>query len=170
VADLRPPVAGAHDYVPWPRAHWTAASAGLRGHTGPLRVSRPPVRAIAATAVPAGRPGPRLEPLVGTGWDQQSLANSFSTMALHPPPTSIQDWVVDSGATHHTTPSVGNISTLRTLASSTPSSIVVGNGSSLPITSLGDSVLPGLFYLNNILLAPDMVQSLLSVRRFTTDN
>jgi hypothetical protein len=37
-------------------------------------------------------------------------------------------------------------------------------------TSVGDSVLPGSFYLNNILLAPDMVQSLLSVRHFTTDN
>jgi hypothetical protein len=77
---------------------------------------------------------------------------------------------VDSDATHHTTPSVGNISTLRPLASSNPSSIVIGNGSSLSITSVGDSVLPGPFYLNNILLAPDMVQSLLSVRRFTTDN
>jgi hypothetical protein len=31
-------------------------------------------------------------------------------------------------------------------------------------------VLPGPFYLNNILLAPDLVQSLLSVRRFTTNN
>jgi hypothetical protein len=68
------------------------------------------------------------------------------------------------------TPSVGNISTLRSLASSNPSSIVVGNDSSLPITSIGDSVLPGPFYLNNILLAPDMVQSLISVHRFTTDN
>jgi hypothetical protein len=77
---------------------------------------------------------------------------------------------VDSGATHHTTPSIGNISTLRHLASSNPSSIVVGNGSSLPITSIGDSVLPRPFYLNNILFAPDLVQSLLSVRRFTTDN
>jgi hypothetical protein len=91
-------------------------------------------------------------------------------MALHPPPTSVQDWVADSGATHHTTPSVGNISTLRPLASSNPSSIVVGNGSSLSITSVGDSVLPRPFYLNNILLAPDMVQSLLSVHRFTIDN
>jgi hypothetical protein len=77
---------------------------------------------------------------------------------------------VYSGVTHHTTPSVGNISTLHPLASSNHSSIVVGNGSSLPITSVGDSVLPGPFYLNNILLAPDMVQSLISVRRFTTDN
>jgi hypothetical protein len=74
-------------------------------------------------------------------------------MALHPPPTSVQDWVADSGVTHHTTPSVGNISTLRHLVSSTTSSIIVGNGSSLPITSVGDSVLPGPFYFNNILLA-----------------
>jgi hypothetical protein len=78
--------------------------------------------------------------------------------------------VADFGVTHHTTPSIGNISTLRPLASSNPSSIIVGNGSSIPITSVGDSVLPGPYYLNNILLAPDMVQSLLSVHRFTTDN
>jgi hypothetical protein len=91
-------------------------------------------------------------------------------MALHPPPTLVQDWVADSGVTHHTTPSVGNISTLRPLASSNPSSIVVGSGSSLLITPVGDSILLGPFYLNNILLAPDMVQNLLSVRRFTTDN
>jgi hypothetical protein len=91
-------------------------------------------------------------------------------MALHSPPTSVQDWVADSDMTHHTTPSVGNISTLHPLASSNPSSIIVGDGSSLPITSVGDSVLPGPFYLNNILLAPDMVQSLLSVRYFTTYN
>jgi hypothetical protein len=78
--------------------------------------------------------------------------------------------VVDSGVTHHTTPSVGNISTPRPLNSSNPSSIIIGNGSSLSITSIGDSVLPGPFYLNNILLGPDMVQSLLSVRRSTTDN
>jgi hypothetical protein len=78
--------------------------------------------------------------------------------------------VADSDAMHHTTPSVGNISTLRPLASFNPSSIVVGNDSTLPIASVGDSVLPGPFYLNNILLAPDMVQSLLSVRHFTTDN
>jgi hypothetical protein len=90
-------------------------------------------------------------------------------MTLHSPPTSVQDWVADFGVTHHTTPSAGNISTLRHLASSNPSSIVVGNDSSLLITSVGDSVLSGPFYLNNILLAPDMVQSLLSVHRFTTD-
>jgi hypothetical protein len=91
-------------------------------------------------------------------------------MVLYPPPISVQDWVADSGVTHHTTPSVGNISTLRPLTSSNPSSIVVGNSSFLLITSVGDLVLLVPFYLNNILLAPDMVQSLLSIHRFTTDN
>jgi hypothetical protein len=109
-------------------------------------------------------------PWLGASWDQQSLANSFTSMVLHPPSYSVQDWVADSGAMHHTTPSVGNISTLRHLASSNHSSIIVDNGSSLPITFVGDSVLLESFYLNNILLAPDMVQSLLSVRHFTTDN
>jgi hypothetical protein len=118
----------------------------------------------------APTPSPGWNPWVGAGWDQQSLAHSFNTMALDPPPTSVQDWVADSGATHHNTLSVGNISTPCHLNSSNPSSIIVGNGSSLPVTSVGDSVLPGLFYLNNILLAPDMVQSILSVRRFITDN
>jgi hypothetical protein len=62
------------------------------------------------------------------------------------------------------------MSTLHPLALSNPSSIVVVNYSSLPIASVGDSVLPRPFYLNNILLSPDMVQSLLSIRHFTTDN
>jgi hypothetical protein len=117
-------------------------------------------------AAPAPPPG--WNPWVGAGWDQQ--AHSFNTMALHPPPTSVQNWVADSGATHHTTPSVGNISTLRPLNSSNPSSIIVGDGSSLPVTLVGNSILSEPFYLNNVLLAPDMVQSLLSIRCFTTDN
>jgi hypothetical protein len=78
--------------------------------------------------------------------------------------------VANSGAMHHTTPSVGNISTLHPLNLSNPSSIVVGNGSALPITSVGDLVILGPFYHNNILVAPDIVQSLLSIRCFTTNN
>jgi hypothetical protein len=51
-----------------------------------------------------------------------------------------------------------------------PSMIIVGNGSVLPVTSVGDTVLPGPFYLNNILVAPDIIQNLLSVRKFTNNN
>jgi hypothetical protein len=162
-------VAGLHDRLPRPGAHMVAVSVGLHGHAGTLSVTRVPTRPVAAAAA---APAPSLgwNPWVGTGWDQQSLAHSFNTMALHPPPTSVQDWVADSGVTHHITPSVGNISTPCPLNLSNPSSIIVGNGSSLSVTSVGDSVLFGPFYLNNILLALDMVQSLLSVSRFTTDD
>jgi hypothetical protein len=51
-----------------------------------------------------------------------------------------------------------------------PSLIVVGNGSTLPVTSVGASVLPGSFYLNDVLVAPHITHNLLSVRRFTIDN
>jgi hypothetical protein len=54
--------------------------------------------------------------------------------------------------------------------SSHPSSIVVGNGSTLTITSVDASVLPGPFYFNDVLIAPHITHNLLSVRRFTTDN
>jgi hypothetical protein len=109
-------------------------------------------------------------PWNNAGWDQQSLVNSFSIIALQLPDNLVNDWVVNSGASHHTTPSVGNISNPRPLNSTSHSSIVVGNGSTLPVTSVGYSIIPGPFYLNNILLAPDIIQSLLSVRRFTIDN
>jgi hypothetical protein len=92
---LRPPVARAHEYVPQPRACWTAASAGLRSHTRPLRVSRPPVRATAAattTVVPAGRPDPRMKPLarrrLGPAVAGQLLQHHDALLA----PTSVQDW------------------------------------------------------------------------------
>jgi hypothetical protein len=80
------------------------------------------------------------------GWDQQqALANSFSTMALQPPHNLVNDWVADSDASLHTTHSISNISNPRPLNSASPSSIVVGNGSTLPVTSVGDSVIPGPF-------------------------
>jgi hypothetical protein len=138
VTELQPPVVGAHDYVPRPCAHWTVASIGLRDRTGPLCVSQPPVQArvAAATTGPASYPGPRMEPLarckLGPVVDGQLLQH----MALHLPHTSVQDWMADFGAMHHTTPSVDNISTIHPLALSNPFSIIVGNGSSLLITSV----------------------------------
>jgi hypothetical protein len=82
----------------------------------------------------------------------------------------VTDWVADFDATNHTTPHPGHIFSLSPPSLAHPSSIVVGNGFVLPVTSVGDSVLPGPFYLNDVLLATDLVQSLLFVRRFTTDN
>ena len=74
-------------------------------------------------------------------WDQQSLASNFSTVSLNHP--AITDWVMDSGASSHMTPDSGNISLFRPPRSS---SIVVGNGSTLPVTASGQSVLPRPFF------------------------
>jgi hypothetical protein len=53
---------------------------------------------------------------------------------------------------------------------SLPSSIVVGNGSALPVTLVGDAVLPGPSRLSNVLVAPHIIQNRLSIRQFTTNN
>lgn len=53
------------------------------------------------------------------------------------------------------------------------SSIMVSNGTSIPVTSRGHSVLSTAssnFALNNVLVDPSIVRNLLSVRQFTRDN
>jgi hypothetical protein len=89
-------------------------------------------------------------------------------MALTPP--AFTDWVADSSTSNHTTSNAGNLASVHPPTSTNPSSIVVGNGSTLPVTSIGDSALPGPFYLNDILVTPDIIQNLLSIHHFTTDN
>lgn len=78
------------------------------------------------------------------------------------------EWVVDYGASSHITPTTGNI-TPSSLPSA-PSSIIVGDGSVLPVIGSGHKILPYNFQLRDILVAPDLIKSLISVRRFTTDN
>ena len=77
---------------------------------------------------------------------------------------------MDSGASNHMTPDAGNISLFRPPCSSYPSSVIVGNGSTLPVTSIGHTVLPGALHLNNVLVAPHIIKNLISVRQFTIDN
>jgi hypothetical protein len=89
-------------------------------------------------------------------------------MALTPP--TVTDGVADSGTSNHTILDVGNLTSVRSPTFTDPSSIVVDNGSALPITSVGDLALPDPFYLNNVIVTPDIIQNLLSVHRFTTDN
>ena len=53
------------------------------------------------------------------------------------------------------------------------SSVLVGNGSSIPVACHGHSILStktSNFALNNVLVVPSIVQNLLSVRQFTHDN
>jgi hypothetical protein len=82
---------------------------------------------------------------------------SRSGTRIPTPPTPVTDWVADSGATNYTTPHFGHISSPRPPSLTHPSSIIISNGSVLLVTSVGDSVLPGPFYLNDVLLAPHLV-------------
>jgi hypothetical protein len=89
-------------------------------------------------------------------------------MALTPP--VFTGWVADSSASNHTTSDAGNLTSIHPPTSTDLSSIIVGNVSALSVTSIGDSAIPSPFYLNNVLVTPDIIQNLLSVHCFTTGN
>jgi hypothetical protein len=74
--------------VPVRQQHPQDFVATLSLYASPSLLSRPqpqPQQPLYQQAAPALG----WNPWLGASWDQQSLANSFSTMALHPPPTSV---------------------------------------------------------------------------------
>jgi transposase InsO family protein len=108
------------------------------------------------------------QPMVGTPvWDQNSLASTFSTMTLTPLVNN--DWYLDTGASSHMTSHDGTLSHSSTPQFPSPTSIVVGNGSLLPVTATGKAQL-GPLILNNVLVSPSLIKNLISVRQFTIDN
>jgi len=111
---------------------------------------------------------PIVHPALAQGWDQQNLAANFQTMTLQQPPQ--QDWYFDTGATSNIASDAGILSTSFAPSGHSPSSIIVGNGNLLPVTAIGNTVLPHKLHLNNVLVSPDLIKNLISVRQFTTDN
>ena len=101
-------------------------------------------------------------------WDQQSLASAFSMASLNQPPSN--EWYFDSGATSHMTSLPHILSHACSSRYPTPSSIVVGNGSVIPVTATGSTELSPFLRLNNVLVSPQIIKNLISVRQFTTDN
>jgi hypothetical protein len=94
------------------------------------------------------------------GWGQAALAQSFSTVGLTPPVGT--KWIADLDASYHTSPDMGILSSVLPPHPSCPSSIMVGDGSCLPVTSMGSA--HGSFRLSDVLVAPQMVHNLLSIR------
>jgi hypothetical protein len=88
----------------------------------------------------------------------------------HGDDTTPSNWVVDSGASYHTTSTANTLSRSHFPHPSHSSSIVVANGSTLLVTSLGAPILPGLFYFNDVLVAPHIIHNLIYVRRFSIVN
>jgi hypothetical protein len=80
-------------------------------------------------------------------------------------------WIVDSGASAHMSANLNLLSFLKPTSSIPP--ITVGNGNHIPVTHTGQSHLQTAtkpLALNDILVAPNLIQNLISVRKLTTDN
>ena len=92
-------------------------------------------------------------------------------MTLTPPGAS--EWYADSGAGSHMVNNSGILSTSHPPLSSHPSSIIVGNGDLLPVTSIGShsfSTMRRPLFISNVLVSPNIIKNLIFVCRFTTDN
>jgi histone deacetylase 1/2 len=82
-----------------------------------------------------------------------------------------QPWFLDSGASTHVTNQPGTFTSSYSPSTINSTSIVVGNGSSIPIYSVGNTTLTSHpFYLNNVLYSPSIIKNLISVHKFTRDN
>ncbi|GJT31201.1 hypothetical protein Tco_0911476 [Tanacetum coccineum] len=78
---------------------------------------------------------------------------------------------MDTGASSHLNSSVNNLSTI--FNSRIYPSVLVGDGKSIPVTNTGHSTLPTPYrtlHLNNVLITPNIVKNLISVRQFVREN
>jgi histone deacetylase 1/2 len=92
-------------------------------------------------------------------------------MSLHTPTGGANDWFLDMGASSHMASHPGILSACS--PSTIPRQIVVGNGNLMPATSVGYASIPtatNSLRLNNVLLSPQLVKNLISVRALTRDN
>ena len=90
--------------------------------------------------------------------------------ALHLNTPTEGQWVPDTGSTTHITDDPSILSKLQSYVGS--DSVMVGNGSELPITHTGHANIfsPGSsLTLNNVLVVPDIKKNLLSVSQLTSD-
>lgn len=98
----------------------------------------------------------------------KEFAEAFNTVTLNEPSPN---WYMDSGASSHLASTSGILHSVVNL--NTGNSVLVGNGNSIPITSSGKSLISSNsrpLSLNNVLVTPQIVKNLISIRRFTIDN
>ncbi|KAF8391616.1 hypothetical protein HHK36_023922 [Tetracentron sinense] len=95
-------------------------------------------------------------------------AQAYSS-TLHAQPSD--SWFPDSGATHHITSDLSNLTFSNSYNGS--DSVKIGNGSSLAIHHIGHSTIhtpTSHFKMKNILHVPSVAKNLLFVNKFTKDN
>ena len=100
------------------------------------------------------------------------LWRQFSTLrrTLLPQVLYVMMRYLDSGATHHTTPISESLESKSEYHES--SKLLVGNGSALPITHVGQLNISASkpLHLRNILLVPSIKKNLISISQFTLHN
>ncbi|KAM3226704.1 hypothetical protein ACQJBY_058996 [Aegilops geniculata] len=149
--------------VPRPSAHqaYYAAPQPYRGYPPPQ------------LSGPYGLPAPPLPPppaLPPTPWDPALLT------ALHTAPTPNNytrggDWYMDTGATGHMFAHPDNLASFTPVT--TDRRIIVGDGSTFPITHAGHTSFPFTsmpITLSNILVSPHLIKNLISVRCLNREN
>ncbi|GKE44280.1 hypothetical protein Tco_1471564, partial [Tanacetum coccineum] len=100
-----------------------------------------------------------------------SLALLFIEKKVIPMASRDQQWYMDTRATSHLSSHTGNLHTSS--LNRNFHSIIVGNGSSIPVTHSGHVQIPNPYrplHLRNVLVTPNIIKNLVSVRKFTTDN
>ncbi|GJR30293.1 ribonuclease H-like domain-containing protein [Tanacetum coccineum] len=82
-----------------------------------------------------------------------------------------QQWYMDTEATSHLSYHTGNLQT--SFRNRNFHSVIVGNGSSIHVTHSGHVQIPNPYrplHLRNVLVTPNIIKNLVSIRKFTTDN
>jgi hypothetical protein len=112
---------------------------------------------------------PSYAPSQQAGWDP-ALVTALQQVAPAGSSGGVP-YLMDSGASSHMAAYPGNLSSLS--LTSTNSRIIVGNGTSLPITHIGSAAFPSTsrpLSLNNVLVSPHLRHNLVSVKTLTRDN
>jgi len=102
-------------------------------------------------------------------WNHQAMLVALVNSGAQPPQSA--EWYFDTRASSHMSSSTGNLSHLKPVYSPTP--ITIGNGASLPTTHRARAHIATTnspLHLNNILVSPNLVKNLISVRSLTRDN
>jgi hypothetical protein len=97
------------------------------------------------------------------------LHATMSNVLYQPPPAT--EWIMDSGASSHVTGKTNTLTSYHPNLDGNSQHIIVGNGSKLPILVVGSAQISSLpLHLQNVLVSPQIVKNLISVRKFTRDN
>ncbi|GJW78576.1 ribonuclease H-like domain-containing protein [Tanacetum coccineum] len=91
--------------------------------------------------------------------------------ALNTMPMQDPTWHMDIGASSHLNFNASNLSTI--FYKRLFPSVHVGDGKSIPVTNTGHSIIPSHhrpLHLHNVLVTPNIIKNLISVRQFTRDN